>query len=213
MRAGFASRLAAIPLFLLACLSTSPDAAFAAQVAGQPIAIGQVLRGQFVQDRQLAGFAKPLRSEGTFVLVPGTGLIWQNVKPFQGTTVITPAGIVQVANGQVAMHIDSARVPGLSRFYDVLGAAVSGNVKPLQQVFAVAQSGSAPWRIVLTPLHPDNPAMAQLKSLTLTGGHFVETVDVDKGGGDIDHITFLDQHTTAADLTPDEKALLDGSHK
>jgi hypothetical protein len=192
-------------------LIVSPRTALAA--GGQPIAVGQVLRGQFVQDRQLAGFAKPLRSEGSFVLVAGTGLIWRTEKPFAGTTVITPAGIVQVASGQVAMHLDGARIPGLSRFYDVLGAAVSGNIQPLQQVFSVTQSQTTPWRIVLTPLHPDNPAMAQLKSLTLTGGRFVDAVDVDKGGGDVDHIVFRDQHIAAADLTPDEKALLDGSRR
>ena len=167
-----------------------------------------------MQIRQLAGFARPLRSEGSFVLVPGMGLIWRGEQPFANTIVITPSGILQLANGQVAMHLQASRVPGLSHLYEVLGAAVSGNIKPLQQTFSVTQSsGADPWHIVLTPLHPENPAMAQLKSLTLTGGRFVNAVEVDKGGGDVDRITFLDQHVAAANLSTDEKALLDGSRQ
>jgi hypothetical protein len=49
--------------------------------------------------------------------------------------------------------------------------------------------------------------MAQLKSLVLTGTRFVDSVDVDKGGGDVDHIVFLDQHVEKADLTADERKL------
>jgi hypothetical protein len=185
----------------------SPLAASAAESPTQTIAIGQVLRGRFVQERHLAGFASPLRSEGSFVLVPGTGLIWRGEKPFPNTTVLSPNGILQLANNQEALRLPASRLPGLSHLYETLGAAVSGDIKPLQQTFTVVQEPGTQWKIILTPLHPDNPAMAQLKSLALTGGRFVDTVDVDKGTGDIDHITFLDQHVEKANLTADEKKL------
>ncbi len=201
----FVSRSSAFALAVAFCLPLA--AAHAADIATQTITVGQALRGHFVQERHLAGFANPLRSEGSFLLVPGTGLIWKGDKPFPNTTVLSPDGILQLANNQEAMRLPASKLPGLSHLYETLGAAVSGDIRPLRQTFAVAQQPGAQWKLTLTPLHPDNPAMAQLKSLVLTGGKFVESVDVDKGGGDIDHITFLDQHMEKANLTADEKTL------
>ena len=190
--------------FLALCLLLPPGSARAA-AAPQSVVAGEVLRGHFVQDRQLQGFARPLRSEGSFVLVPGTGLIWRGEKPFANTTVITSGGIVQLAGNQEAMRLPASQLPGLSRLYDVLGSALSGDIAPLRQTFAVEQKSDADqWQIVLTPLG----AAAQLKSLTLAGHHFVETVEIDRGGGDVDRISFSDQVVARAEPTADEKALL-----
>lgn len=183
-----------------------------ASMALQTVVAGQVLRGHFVQDRQLQGFARPLRSEGSFVLVPGAGLIWRGEKPFANTTVITSDGIVQLAGNQEAMRLPASQLPGLSRLYDVLGSALSGNIAPLRQTFAVEQkSDGDQWQIVLTPLRAS--ATVQLKSLTLAGHHFVETVEIDRGGGDVDRISFSDQVVDRAEPTSDEKALLQTLHK
>src|SRR5580700_533468 len=80
-------------------LLLATPAALAADAAPSTLKASEILRGRFVQDRQLAGFAKPLQTEGTFVLVPGRGLIWRASTPFQSTTVITPDGIVGQVNG------------------------------------------------------------------------------------------------------------------
>lgn len=106
------------------CLPAIFPAGLAAAPTPQVVAAGQVLRGHFVQDRQLAGFAKPLRSEGSFALVPGRGLIWRGEKPFPNTTIISSAGILQVVNGQPAVHLPASRLPGLNHLYAALGAAV-----------------------------------------------------------------------------------------
>ncbi len=82
---------------------------------------GQVLRGRFVQERHMRGFNAPLRSEGHFVLAPGKGLIWRAEKPFSVTTIITAAGLVQEAGGTETLHLPSAKLPFLSRLYDLLG--------------------------------------------------------------------------------------------
>jgi hypothetical protein len=180
----------------------------------QIVVAGQVLRGHFTQDRELAGFSKPLRSEGSFVLAPGKGLIWRGEKPFSNVTIISADGVLQIANGQEAMRLPASRVPGLSHLYEVLGAAVSGNIKPLQQTFAVTQSAAgAGWRVVLKPLHPENPAMSQLKSLTMEGNRYVESVVVEKSGGDMDRITFSDHQVSTASLTADEVRLLKAAKK
>jgi hypothetical protein len=188
--------------------------ALATDVTPLTLKFGEILRGRFVQERQLAGFAKPLRTTGTFVLVPGRGLIWRALTPFQDTTVITPDGILGQVNGQETMRLLASRMPGLGHFYDVLGAAVSGNVAPLEQTFVVKRSESpGSWQLLLTPLHPDSPTMSQIKSMTVTGRRFVDTVEVDKDGGDIDRLSFLDQSAAPAPPSVDENRLLEALHK
>jgi hypothetical protein len=211
-RAATALRIAMTVSFLL--LASPIDAALAADSVPQTLKNGETLRGHFVQDRQLAGFAKPLRTEGIFVLVPGRGLIWRATAPFQNTTVITPEGILGQVNGQETMRLPASRMPGLAHLYDVLGGALSGNIAPLEQTFAVKRSDVAGgWQMLLTPLHPDNPAMSQIKSLTVAGHQFVETIEIDKDGGDVDRLSFSDQGTATSPLTADETSLLGAFHK
>lgn len=66
---------------------------------------------------------------------------------------------------------------------------------------------------MLKPLHPENPVMTQLKSMTLTGNRFVESVEVDRSGGDTDRITFSGHQISNADLSPDETSLLEAVKK
>lgn len=190
------------PLMLLVALA-SPAGATAVPVP-QALKTSETLRGQFTQERVLAGFSKPLNSKGSFVLVPRQGLIWRSEEPFRSTVVITSAGMFQLVEGQEAMRVEASRVPGLNELYFALEAAVSGNVDGLQKTFAVTRSGDArSWTMVLVPHRS-----GFLKSLTLVGSKFVERVDVDKGGGDVDHLAFSDQTITSAALSDDEVSLL-----
>ncbi len=180
----------------------------------QVLQAGEVLHGNFVQERTLAGFAKPLKTGGVFALIPGRGLIWHAKTPFENVTVIQPEGILVRTNGQETMRLPADKLPGLSHLYDVLSGAVSGNTNALRHDFAV--QGLKPvtgWRFTLTPLHPRTPAMSQLKTLTVSGHQFVETIEIDKGGGDSDRLTFLEQVVTKAAPTAEESALLGALHK
>jgi len=200
--------LAALVLLLPVSAIASPAADGG---SGQPQALhkGEIVRGHFVQDRTLAGFAKPLRTEGSFALIIGRGLIWRSTTPFEGVTVIRPQGILVQTNGQDAMRLTSDRLPGLNRLYEVLAGAASGNTDALQQSFVVSKSKQADgWQIFLTPKNAGSPTMAQLKSLTLSGHRFVEAVRIDKGGGDVDQLNFLDQVLSTTAPTADEEKLL-----
>ena len=199
-------RFIAAALALAALLA---PAAAEPRTAPDVIGARQTLRGHFVETRKLAGFARPLRSEGSFVLAPGKGLIWRAEKPFKNATIISNDGILQLVDGQEAMRLTAARLPGLSHLYEVLGAAVSGDTKPLQKAFAVKMSANGDgWRLELTPLHPDNPAMAQLKTLTVQGHRYVEEIDLDKGNGDLDQLVFSDEVVGSDVLTPEEDGML-----
>jgi hypothetical protein len=185
-----------------------------AQAAGAPQALtsNQMLRGHFVQERQMAGFAKPLKSEGSFALLPARGLIWRNEKPFINTTVISSGGIVQLAGSQETMRLNATRIPGLAQLYLVLSAALSGETAPLKKSFTVERREIPNgWEVSLKPLNPT--LQAQIKMLVLKGGRYVESVEIDRAGGDSDHITFSDHSVTKPDLTTEESASLAAANK
>jgi hypothetical protein len=169
---------------------------------------GEVLRGHFVQERQLAGFSHPLKSAGSFVLAPGQGLIWRTEMPLVDTIVITPGGILQIVNGKEAMRLPVSRLPVVGRFYDVLGGALTGNTGPLDSVFKVErQADAAQWHLTLRPARADDPALGQIVAITVTGTHLVDAVEIQKQGGDADRLSFSAQAKTAGDLSVDEADL------
>ena len=180
-----------------------------AQARPEILREGQQLRGRFTQERRLQGFARPLRSEGDFLLVPGRGLIWRATTPFASTLVITPAGILQLLDGREAMRLPASRMPGLGQFYQVLAGAMSGDPSSLSQVFTVEwQADAARWQLALAPRRTDDPALASIARIIVGGGRLVEAVDVQRANGDADVMTLHDQRVADAAPDPAEQSLL-----
>lgn len=174
---------------------------------------GEMLRGHFVQERFLTGFDKPMRSEGSFVLVPGKGLLWQGEIPFPMTTAITPAGIVQSMGGKETMRLSAAKIPFLARMYDMMGGAMAGDWRALENEFIVnrePQGGET--RVTLTPRRQDITAQP-IRAITARVGRFVESVELVRPDGDHDHLSFRDQSLSTAPLSVEEKALFDAAAK
>jgi len=173
------------------------------------LAEGQILHGRFVQERHLQGFNAPLRSEGSFVLAAGKGLIWRAEKPFAITTAISPAGLAQEVGGNETMRLPSSRLPFLSRLYDMLGGALGGDWRSLDHDFSVEKSGDAKsWQVVLSPRNGPDPMTMPFRSITARGSRFVDGVRITKPDGDYDELTFLDQTLSSAPLSPEENAAL-----
>ena len=181
----------------------------ATEARPQILRLGDQLRGRFTQERRLQGFARPLRSAGDFLLLPGRGLLWRATTPFASTLVITAGGILQLIDGREAMRLPASRAPGLGRFYEVLAGAMSGDPSQLGQVFSVAwQADSRRWTMLLTPLRVDDPALATIASIQVSGARLVEAVEVRKANGDVDLMSFHDQAVGPAAPDAAEQALL-----
>lgn len=163
---------------------------------------GDVLRGRFVQERYMQGFAAPLRSEGSFLVAPGRGLIWRAETPFAITTVVTPAGLVQSVDGAETSRLSAARLPFLARLYDMLAAALAGDWRGLESTFTVTRKGDA---VSLRPVKADDP---NIPAIAARVGRFVEEVEIAKPGGDRDRLIFTDQILNARPLDAAEVALL-----
>ena len=202
-----------IPLLLLAATLTcsiGQPSAWSAPPAIEitPLEKGQILRGKFEQLRTLKGFDAPLKSTGSFTLVPGRGLIWRTEAPFAMTTIMSPTGLIQEMAGRETMRAPAARLPFMSKLYGMLGGALGGDWQALSGAFNVSRKSDAKgWQVTLVPLKADDPNMP-LRSIGLQGRKFVEEVDMAKPNGDRERLVLFDQKLDAAALTAEEEALL-----
>jgi hypothetical protein len=173
------------------------------------IAPGQVLRGQFVQEREMQGFSAALKTTGDFVLAPGTGLIWQAKEPFAVTTVMTANGLSQ-RNGNVQMlDLPASKAPFLAQLYDTLGGALAGNPQLLEQHFDIERSeGAEGWRLMLTPKTHGTGSAMPVSEIEITGRRFVDRVVIQKDSGDRDRLTFTGQSLDHGPLDAAETELL-----
>jgi len=202
-------------LCLLCLLGATTAAADDAQFV-TPLKPGSVLRGHFTQERSLQGFQAPLKSEGTFLVAEGKGVIWRVEKPFATTTVITPAGLVQNAQGTETLRLPASRIPFIAKLYDMLSGTMTGDMSGLKQQFDVRTAGSAnDWSLQLTPKSgqaaSSDPQSMPIRQLDIAGGQYVKSVDIQRQNGDRDLLTFSDQVVDAAALSADEQALLTGA--
>jgi hypothetical protein len=127
--------------------------------------------------------------------------------------VFTPAGLLQEVDGTEANRISTVRLPFIGRFYDMLRGALSGDWTSMQRAFIVTRSGDPQaWTIELRPLHSD-AAVVPIEAMTISGGSFVDSVEIHKLGGDWERLTFLDQVVTAGELSEEDRRLFDAAEK
>ena len=197
-------------LIVAVAIALLSSESFAQLAMGPTLAPGQTLHGRFVQARNLKGISSTLKSEGTFVLAPGKGLIWRIEDPIQTVTIITPDGIRQIINGSEVQRIDAAKVPFISHFYDMLDGALMGDWTAMRHDFAVRTKGDrVAWRTILTPVRPNDPIAGMLASIVISGGKMVDGVEISRANGDSERIAFLDQTVSGVALSGDDARLLE----
>ncbi len=172
------------------------------------VAAGEVLRGRFVQERALAGFDAPLRSEGRFAFSTERGLIWRTEKPFSIVTAISSAGLTQLSGGTEVLRLPATRMPALARMFDLIRGALVGDWRALEEYFSVRRHPDGDgWRVTLVPR---TTSAAPFESVEIAGGRFAERIEIRKPGGDVDRLRFSGQAISSVPFTPDELALLGG---
>jgi hypothetical protein len=172
---------------------------------------GQILRGRFEQERHLEGFQTPVKSTGTFLLVPGRGLVWRTEVPFAVTTVISPAGLMQEVRGRETMRMPAAKLPFLSKLYAMLSGTMTGDWSALSSTFNVVRRPEAKtWTLQLTPLKAGDPNMP-IQSIQARGRKLLDEIELVKLNGDRDRLVFLDQKIETAQPAAQEAALLEAA--
>ncbi len=194
-------------LFLLLFALLMPLTATAAGLGpSERISARDVLRGRFVQEHHSKGMAKPLRSEGSFVLSPDKGLIWAIEKPLPMTFVVSSDGMLQTVGGLPLLRMPVDKMPYLPRITHLVRASLLGDWDALEPDFAISDSGNAKrWRVQLAPKANAGAALP-FQSITASGGRFVDRADVMRNDGLPESFAFTQQTVSAAPLTPAESA-------
>lgn len=195
----FAFVLAVVAVGLAApAIAADPLAEVREQVAQVPL-----LRGDFTQEKQVAGFRNPLRSSGRFLLARDKGVVWTTTAPFPSELVITRDRILsRQRDGSRRVEVDGKQQPGLRSVNAMMFALMSGDMKALTSTFEVkAEPATSGWAMTLVPR---SRQLAQaFTSVRLSGDGYVREVELREANGDLTRLRFSGMSETPA-LSRDE---------
>ena len=171
----------------------------------QRVAKVDVLRGEFTQEKQVAGFKNPLRSQGRFVLAQDHGVIWTTLKPFPSEVVVTRDRILsRQRDGSSRVELDGRQQPAMRSVNAIMFALMSGDAQALSAQFTVKVEALPDngWKMQLTP----RSAMLGkvFTALTLSGDRYVRQVQITEANQDVTRIQFAGMSETPAQLSADE---------
>ncbi len=166
----------------------------------------QNIQGDFNQQRYLKSMNKPIASQGQFVLVPKSGLLWQMKKPFVDTMRVRKSGIEQLnAQGQwmASKQSASAQKNQVKLFLDLLAGQTSG----LESQFNLRLTGAAnKWQM---QLQPKTALMKQIfTKIDIQGDSVVKKITLYETQGDRTEITFSNMKVNASLNGFEQKAIL-----
>jgi outer membrane lipoprotein-sorting protein len=193
--------LAAAGVVVPSALAADPLAQVRAQVAQVPL-----LRGDFAQEKQVAGFRNPLRSSGRFLLARDKGVVWTTTAPFPSEIVITQDRILsRQRDGSRRVEVDGKQQPGMRSVNAMMFALMSGDIKALTSTFEVKETPSGQgWKMTLVPR---SRQLAQaFTSVSLSGDRYVREVELREANGDLTRLRFSGMSEAPATLSRDEAA-------
>lgn len=171
----------------------------------QRVAKVEVLRGEFTQEKQVAGFKNPLRSQGRFVLAQDHGVIWTTLKPFPSEVVVTRDRILsRQHDGSSRVELDGRQQPVMRSVNAIMFALMSGDAQALSAQFTVKVQALPDngWTMQLSP----RSAMLGkvFTALKLSGDRYVREVEITEANQDVTRIHFAGMRDTPAQLSADE---------
>lgn len=171
----------------------------------QRVAKVGVLRGEFSQEKQVAGFKNPLRSQGRFVLAQDHGVVWTTLKPFPSEVVVTRDRILsRQRDGSRRVELDGRQQPAMRSVNAIMFALVSGDAQALSAQFTVKVEAKPNngWSMQLSP----RSAMLgkAFTGLKLQGDRYVREVEITEANQDVTRIHFTGMSETPAALSAEE---------
>ena len=175
------STSARVWLALCAVVAFVPAAqAFDLSQLSQQLREPTVIRGDFVQQKQLRALPQPLVSHGQFVLAREQGLLWFVRQPLQQDYRITDAGIQQRTFSGWAPAGQEGAAGRQNRLFLAL---LRGDTDALQRDFELELLGTAEaWSLTLTPR---SKLLEQIfTAIQIQGGATAERVELLETQGD-----------------------------
>lgn len=156
----------------------SADAcAFDLQTLSQTLSNSQLSTGHFVQERQLEGFPKPLRTEGVYFLDLKKGIVWETVKPFANTIIFSENGVKNI-NKNSSRVIPAKDIPYLETVNSLILALFSAQTQTLEKDFEIRLKGS-PSHWTMTLISKQTSVLTTVfKEMEVSGGKTPETIKI-----------------------------------
>ena len=149
--------------------------AFDLQTLSKSLGSAQLTTGHFVQERELTGFPKPMRTEGVYFLDLKKGIVWETLKPFANTMIFSEKGIKSV-NKHGTQVISAQDIPYLKTVNALMLSLFSAQAERLNKDFDIHLKGSsAHWTMTLVP--KKTSALANVfKTMEITGAASPESI-------------------------------------
>jgi hypothetical protein len=156
-----------------------------------------LIKGYFSQTRVLDGVAKPLKSQGYFIVDRSRGVVWVTEKPFSGSLRVTKNEILQKSENQILMKISAESEPAVKSVNEVLFTLFSGDVASLKKYFSyTGEFNKGSWFI---RLKPTQGGMGKLiKSINMEGRLHVDKMTLEMETKDVTHIFFSETRSIKA---------------
>ncbi|MDR1229609.1 MAG: outer membrane lipoprotein carrier protein LolA [Azoarcus sp.] len=151
-----------------------------------------VTQGEFSQTRHLVQIKKPLVSTGRFLVVRDAGVIWENIAPIAQTMRLTKNEILQTNDGGAVVRLSADKEPVVGIINSILFGVLAGEFETLAQSFSYdGKMENGRWRLDFTPR--DANLARLIETLSLTGTHDIEQVEIRNAAGDVTRIEFRAQ--------------------
>ena len=164
-----------------------------------------VLRAEFIQEKRMAAFKKPLVTRGRLVFVRGEGVLWRIEAPLKLTYILADNRIAEIGEDGSMRTRTAQEVPGLAQVGQVFRALLGARTNALADYFTIASEGSPDaWQLVMTP--KPGPLGQFMRQIQLAGGRHVERIRIEEANGDATAIVF--RNIAEQDSpSPEERAL------
>lgn len=190
------------PWLLCLLLLSSRLWAFDSAQLAQQLAVAEVVRGEFVQEKHLRSLAMPLSSRGQFVLSKQLGLLWKVQQPFAKTYRIDGQGVSLLADNVWQTQ------PGqnvAARQSQLFLAVLQGDQRALEADFTLQLQGNAEqWQLQLLP----KAVFLQhiFKVIEIHGGALVERIELHETQGDRTVMRMLNSQVDSTLLDDEQHA-------
>jgi len=186
-------RLPFLIVFSLLFLTSFLGASLAAD--SPSISKNNIIYGKFSQQRFLSGFDTPFNSQGEYYLLPGKGIIWDLIHPFQSRLIITSTRMTQIVDQKEEDIQGASEVARL--IVDLITPLLSSNLSALDKNFIVSEispkGATHTWSLNLIP--KSETLNLVITDITASGGDELKQIIIRKKDNDKDIIQFSEQVT------------------
>ena len=158
--------------------------AIAAQMEKHPVVVAD-----FIQTRKMADVKRPLITKGKLVVSRQHGVLWKIEEPYRIRYFLGEDKIIEAPAEGVRKERSAETLPGMAQVGRIFRAMLGAQAKALEEHFHVeAQGDERQWEI---RLRPRQAGLAQfLSSMRISGGQYVNFIQITEAGGDSTDIRF-----------------------